>query len=69
MAFVNLPPHGQLYEAEKRRLRREREQTSIDPVERYRLREGRLQDDLTSAVGDLIRPDNTIHYLRRIYHD
>lgn len=55
MAYVDIPPSGTLYEAEKRRIRRIRETTSPDPFERWRLREERIQDELNSAMGELVR--------------
>lgn len=55
MAFVNLPPCGSLYESEKRRLKRIRENTTPDPAERWRLKESRLQDELNSVSAELAR--------------
>lgn len=55
MAFVNLPPCGSIYESEERRLKRIRENTTLDPVERWRLKESRLQDELNSVSAELAR--------------
>lgn len=55
MAFVNMPPCGSLYESEERRLKRIRENTSPDPVERWRLREERTQAELKSVSSELVR--------------
>ena len=55
MAFVNLPPWGSLYESEKRREKRIRESTSPLPVERWRLREERIQDELKTVSSELVR--------------
>ena len=55
MAFVDMPPCGSLYESEKRRLKRIRENTTLDPVERWRLREERTQAELKSVSSELVR--------------
>ena len=55
MAFVNLPPCGSIYESEKRRQKRIRENTTPDPAERWRLREERIQDELNSVSAELAR--------------
>lgn len=55
MAYAPIPPTGEIYKAQKRRERKERERNSIDPVERYRLRENRLTDDLCVVTTALVR--------------
>lgn len=54
MAFAMIPPCGGIYDAQKRRYLRQRENTTPDPVERYRLREARLNDELTDACRELV---------------
>lgn len=54
-AYANLPPCGPIHDAEVRRKKLIREQTSPDPVERWRLREERIGDGLTAAAGELVR--------------
>lgn len=55
MALAQIPPHGELWEAQKRREQRRREQSSLDPVERYMLRENRLQRELNTALTKIIK--------------
>lgn len=54
MAYAPVPPVGGLAEALKRREMLRREQTSIDPVERYKLREERIQRGLVTASDAMI---------------
>lgn len=54
MAVAMIPPCGSINDAQKRRYLRQREETSPDPVERYKLREARINDELTSACRDLV---------------
>lgn len=54
MAFAMIPPCGGIYDAQKRRYLRQRENTTPDPVERYRLRKARLNDELTDACRELV---------------
>ena len=55
MAWANIPPHGAMHDALVREKLIKQEQTCIDPVMRYKLREHRLQDELISATNGLIR--------------
>ena len=45
MAFASIPPCGGIYDAQKRRYLRQRENTTPDPVERCKLREARLIEE------------------------
>lgn len=54
MAFAMIPPCGGIYEAQKRQMLRQRENTTPDPVERYKLREARLNEALTDACRGLV---------------
>ena len=53
MAIALIPPAGPIHDSLRRMERRQREQTSPDPVERYRLREERIQDDLAASMASL----------------
>ncbi len=55
MAWAGIPPTGGIYEAEKRRQNQIREMYSPDPVERWRLREQRISDGLTSVSNAAVR--------------
>lgn len=55
MAQVNLPPCGPLFEAERHRELKRIEDTTLDPVTRYQLREARIFDDLRSASAEMVR--------------
>ena len=54
MAVVSLPPRGPIYDAQRRRELRIREMTTVDPVERYKLREARLNENMISVAAALI---------------
>ena len=54
MAIALIPPRGEMYEAEKERKLLIREQTTIDPVERYKLREARLERQMIACSNKLI---------------
>ena len=49
MATAQIPPTGGIYEAEKRRQNQIREMYSLDPVERWRLREQRISGNLVAV--------------------
>ena len=49
MATAQIPPTGGIYEGEKRRQNRIREMYSLDPVERWRLREQRISGNLVAV--------------------
>ena len=55
MATAQIPPTGGIYEGEKRRQNRIREMYSLDPVERWRLREQRISSGLTSVSNAAVR--------------
>ena len=61
MAVANIPPAGGLAEAEKRRLRRIREDSTIDPVERYKLRERRLWESEIDVATEMVRQAKNNH--------
>lgn len=48
MATAQIPPCGQLHDAEVYRVKLQREQTTLDPVERWQLREERINNELAS---------------------
>ena len=54
MAYAMFPPCGELHEAEKERKLLIREQTTIDSVERYKLREARLERQMIACSNKLI---------------
>ena len=54
MAQANIPPCGSINEAIQRQEKRKRECTSPDPVERWRLRDERMQDAAEEYFGDLV---------------
>lgn len=58
MAFAQIPPTGEIYRAEIRRAKLIREQTTIDPVERYTLRKERLSDGLNEMGAALVQQAN-----------
>lgn len=55
MATARIPPVGSIYEAIQRQEKRKRECTSPDPVERYRLRNERIQTASEEYFGELVR--------------
>jgi hypothetical protein len=55
MAYAAIPPSGPLWETQKRREQRWREHNSADPVERYRLRENRIQSKLDTISTEIIK--------------
>lgn len=54
MATANIPPRGEMYDRAVRREQIRREQSTPDPVERYRLRESRLQRSLQEVTKKII---------------
>ena len=55
MAIAQIPPLGQIKTSLERQKRRVRENTTLDPVERYKLREERISEDIAEATAALIR--------------
>ena len=59
MAIAQIPPLGQIKTSLERQKRRVRENTTLDPTERYKLREERISEELTEATSALIRESRT----------
>lgn len=55
MAIAQIPPLGPIKTSLERQKRRIRENTTLDPTERYKLREERISEELTEATSALIR--------------
>lgn len=55
MSIAEIPPLGQIKTSLERQKRRVRENTTLDPVERYKLREERISEDIAEATAALIR--------------
>lgn len=55
MSIAEIPPLGQIKTSLERQKRRIRENTTLDPTERYKLREERISEDLAEATSALIR--------------
>lgn len=55
MAIAQIPPLGQIKTSLERQKRRIKEITTLDPTERYKLREERISEELTEATSALIR--------------
>ena len=58
MAWAAIPPTGEMHRAEIHREKLIREQTTVDPVERYTLRKERLSEGLNEASAALVRQAN-----------
>ena len=55
MAFSMVPPTGSIARSLERQAALRREMTTSDPLERYRLREERIQNGFSELSGVLIR--------------
>ena len=55
MAIAQIPPLGPIKTSLERQKRRIRENTTLDPTERYKLREERMQAELKSVSSELVR--------------
>ena len=58
MAYANIPATGEMHRAEIHREKLIREQTTVDPVERYTLRKERLSEGLNEASAALVKQAN-----------
>ena len=58
MAWAAIPPRGQIHDTEVHRANLIREQTTVDPVERYTLRKKRLSEGLNDASAALVKQAN-----------
>lgn len=59
MAWAQIPPAGQMHRDEVNRQRRILEQTTLDPVLRWKLREERITDNLLSVSSAAVREART----------
>lgn len=66
MAFAAIPPRGQIHDMEVQMENLRLEQTTVDPVLRYRLREERFSKGLAECSAALVRKaeDNA-----KVYND
>ena len=55
MAIAQIPPLGPIKASFEQQKRREKENTTLDLVERYKLREERMQAELKSVSSELVR--------------
>lgn len=68
MSIAEIPPLGQIKTSLERQKRRIRENnTTLDPTERYKLREERISEDLAEATANLIRESRIRESKWRIY--